>query len=163
MLSSGILEPAAQWLLHLGKMNYGICTANQNSSVFGFRLDLELGQDKTRQTAMITGQPPHWQHQCRRFWEALENSPLSLTHVPPAPFILPPQEKMLPFCVLSEPFLLSAGHREPGKSQRGRCTSLWVSPKEGGSRAQADPRPHCPPRWPGGVPGCCGGAGGLRA
>ena len=76
MLSSGILDPAAQWLLHFGKMHYGICTANQNSSVFGFRLHLELGQDKTRLTAMITGQPPHWQNQCRRFWEAHENSPL---------------------------------------------------------------------------------------
>ena len=66
---------------------------------------------------------------------------------------------MLPFCVLSEPFLLSAGHRDPGKSQGGRCTSPWVSPKEGGSRAQADPRPHCPPRRPGGAPGCWGGWG----
>ena len=92
-------------------------------------------------------------------WFFCRNFPLSLTHVPPALFTLPPQEKMLPFCVLSEPFLLSAGHRDPGKSQGGRCTSPWVSPKEGGSRAQADPRPHCPPRRPGGVPRCCGGWG----
>ena len=83
--------------------------------------------------------------------------PLPLMHLPPGPLILPPQERRLPLCVL--------GTESQAKEPRGQLHFPMGLPEVGGSSAQADPRPHCPSRRPGGVriadgPGVGGGGGG---
>ena len=59
------------------------------------------------------------------------------------------QGRIRHLCVLSEPFTLRAGHRDPGNSQGAAALPRRAFREVGGSSAQADPRPHCPPRQPG--------------
>ena len=88
------------------------------------------------QTGPGTGSRPEHKakHYCHRaatqptaptqqFWEAFENIPLPLQHFPSGSLILRPQGRILHLCVLTEHFMLPAGHREPGRSQGGSCTA----------------------------------------
>lgn len=59
--------------------------------------------------------------------------------------------------------MLPAGHRDPGNSQGAAALPRRAFPEVGGSSAQADPRPHCPPRQPGGDRRAAGPGGFLVA
>ena len=88
------------------------------------------------QTGPGTGSRPEHKtkHYCHRaanqptaatqqFWKALENTPLPLQHFPSGSLSLQAQGRTLHPRVLTEHFMLPAGHGEPGKRKGVSCTA----------------------------------------
>lgn len=69
------------------------------------------------------------------------------------------RKKCFPFVSCQNTFTAVCRAQRARQEPMGQMHFPMGLSKEGGSRAQADPRPHCPPRRPRGVPGCCGGWG----
>ena len=111
-------------LPHFGERESGICVVKLDASVLEFGLDLGLGQgqNNTRLGIIILGLRPTWQHPLNSPGKLLRILPLLWTRFPSGSLFHQPQRRTFHLCVLTEHFMIPAGHREPGKSEGGSCT-----------------------------------------
>ena len=121
-------------LPHFGERESGICMVKLDASVLEFRLDLGLsqGQNNTRLGIIILGLRPTWQHPLNSPGKLLRILPLPWTRFPSGSLFHRPQRRTFHLCVLTEHFMIPAGHREQARVKGEAALTRWVSSKVAG-------------------------------